>query len=179
MVAQSLKTEDGIMHWEAEFDVGLNTDGYQLDIGVAYFPIRFLGIKARLGMAGEIEELGDWGKDEYETGHRYAARVKFSPSFVLRSPRLLHWKSQDAGFYLFVEPGMILSPGAVGSRHAKWSNWNLLTGINMQMDCFIVRIGYGVTEFTLYSGYPDSHWGAPDKDAYLTHSFFIGGAYKF
>lgn len=98
-----------VKHWEGSFLCGLNTDGYQFDFGIAYFPIHFVGIKANLGFTGEIEELGDWGKDELETHHHYTDRFKFTPSLVFRTPRLIHWKSQDAGFYIFAEPGIVLS----------------------------------------------------------------------
>lgn len=177
--AQSLNTDDGIMRWEGSFLAGLNTDGYQFDFGIAYFPIRFVGIKANLGFDGEIEELGDWGKDELETHHHYAVRFKFTPSLVLRTPRLVNWKSQDAGFYIFAEPGIVLSPGASGSKRAEYFNWDFKGGINLQVDRFIFTIGYGVSNFSLYSGFPNNHWGTPNKDKYITHSGFIGGAYKF
>ncbi|MCD8385318.1 MAG: hypothetical protein LUD17_00340 [Bacteroidales bacterium] len=178
-IAQSLKTDDGIKHWETSFIAGLNTDGYQFDFGIVYFPLQFTGIKLQLGANGEIKEFGDWGKDELETHHHYATRFKFTSSIVLRSPRLIHWNSQDAGFYLFAEPGISLSPGARGSNHADYFNWDFKVGINMQIDRFILTIGYGISDFSLYSGYPTNHWGNPDKDKYITHSGFIGGAYKF
>jgi len=49
----------------------------------------------------------------------------------------------------------------------------------LQVDRFIFTIGYGISNFSLYSGFPNNHWGTPDKDNYITHSGFIGGAYKF
>lgn len=177
--AQTLKTDDGLLHWEGSFIAGLNTDGYQFDFGIAYYPIQYVGIKASLGVNGEIEELGDWGKDEFETHHHYAVRFKFTPSLALRTPRLIHWKSQDGGFYLFAEPGIILSPRAVGSKHAEYLNWDFKGGINLQIDRFIISVGYGVSNFSLYSGWPTNHWGSSDRDKYITHSGFIGGAYKF
>lgn len=178
-LSQTLSTDDGIKHWETDFRAGLNTDGYQFDFGISYFPFQYLGMKFQLGVSSEIEEFGDWGKDELETQHHYAARFKFTPSLVLRTPRLLHWKSQDAGFYLFAESGLILSPGANGSKHADYLNWDFKGGINLQLDRFIVSIGYGISNFSLYSGYPTNHWGSTDNDNYITHSVFIGGAYKF
>lgn len=178
--SQTLLTdEDGIMHWEADFRAGLNTDGYQFDFGLIYFTSQYIGLKAQLGVASEIEELGDWGKDEWETGHSYTTRFKFTTSAVLRTPRLVHWKSQDAGFYLFAEPGFILSPGAKGSHRARYFNWDVKCGINLQLDRFIVSIGYGISNYCLYSGYPQSQWGTPDNDSYITHSAFVGAAFKF
>ncbi len=177
--AQTLHTDDGVMHWEGSFIAGLNTDGYQFDFGIAYHPIRYVGIKAQLGMSGEIEEIGDWGKDELETHHSYATRFRFTPAVVLRTPRLVHWKSQDAGFYIYAEPGIVLTPGASGSKRAQYLNWDIKGGINIQIDRYIFTIGYGISNFSLYSGYPRNHWESPSHDRYITHSGFIGGAYKF
>lgn len=177
--SQSLSTDDGIMNWEIDFRAGLNNDGYQADIGIAYFPIQYVGVKAQLGLGGEIKAWEYWGYDELDTFDYYATRFKFTSGIVLRTPRLIHWKSQSAGFYIFAEPGIILSPGAKGSERSKWFNQDLKCGINMQIDRFILTLGYGVSNFSLYSGYPYSYWGLPDKDNYITHSVFIGGAYKF
>lgn len=177
--SQSLKTEEGIKNWETDFRAGLNTDGYQFDFGIVYFPIQYVGIKMQLGASGEIKEFEDWGKDELDTHHSYATRFRFTPTVVLRTPRLIYWKSQEAGFYLFAEPGMVLSPGARASKHAEYFNWDFKSGINLQIDRFILTIGYGVSNFSLYSGFPTNHWGTPAKDNYIIHSGFIGGAYKF
>lgn len=178
--AQSLNIEDGKCHWEGGFNAGLNNDGYEFDFRIAYFPIQYIGIKAGIGVAGEIWELEDW-TDEYEDEvyYKYAARFKFNPAIVLRSPKLINWKSQDASFYLYVEPGIVLSPGARGSRNAQYCRWDVKSGVNLQFDRFIVTIGYGISNFSLYSGAPITNWGLPENTNYITHTVFIGGAVKF
>ncbi|MDE5585634.1 MAG: hypothetical protein K2I92_04725 [Muribaculaceae bacterium] len=40
-------------------------------------------------------------------------------------------------------------------------------------------LGYGISNFSLYSGGPDSYWGQPGRKDYLTHSVFVGFAVKF
>lgn len=92
---------------------------------------------------------------------------------------MVYWKSQDAGGYIFVEPGIVLSPSAPGSKRAAYFSWDFKGGVNLQIDRFIISIGYGVSNFSLYSGFPRNHWGSPDRDNYITHSGFVGGAYKF
>lgn len=178
--AQTLNLEEGECHWEGGFSAGLNNDGYEFDFRVAYFPIPYIGVKAGIGLAGEIWELEDW-VDDYndEAYYEYAARFKFNPAIVIRSPRLINWKSQDAGFYLFTEPGIVLSPGARGSRNAQHYRWDVKSGVNLQFDRFIVTIGYGISNFSLYSGAPITHWGLPENMNYITHTVFIGGAVKF
>ena len=169
--AQSLKVEEDIYHWEANFLAGLNNDGWQCEFGATYFPIQYVGLKTNVGFAGEIKEFGDWGLDDDETGHHYAVRFKFNPSLVLRSPSIAVFDN-GAGLYFFTEGGVILSPGASGSHNAKTCCWDAKCGINYQKGRVTLFGGYGITNFTLYSG-------CYDNDRSLTHSGFIGTAYKF
>ena len=99
--AQTLQTTDGVKHGEVDFSAGLNTDGYEVEVGIAYFPVQYMGIKSQIGFAGELKALEDWGLDEEESGHPYAVRFQFMPSVVVRSPMLLNWKQQEAGLYRY------------------------------------------------------------------------------
>ncbi len=179
--SQTLTDGDRTMHWEADALTGLNSEGWQFDIGAAYFPIPYVGLKASIGIAEEIEGLADLIRnsvcdypdyDYYDTPY-YTTRFKFNPAIVLRSPGILYWHSMDAAFHLFAEPGLVISPGARGSRNARICCWDIKTGINLQVDRFIAFIGYGITDFSLYSGHPRL------KNNSITHSGFIGGTYKF
>ncbi len=181
-IAQSNMTDDGYRHWESGIIAGLDNDGYSWQLHAAYFPVQYVGVKIGLGMAGEIKPLEYWDDEDYAYttyDDNYTARFKFNPALVLRTPRLVNWKSQDAGFYIFAEPGMILSPGASGSRNTRYCCWDMKAGINMQLDRFILTIGYGISDFALYSGYPDNMHGLPDNDNYITHTVFVGTAFKF
>lgn len=179
--AQTLRVDGDVSHWEANFCAGLNTDGYLFDFGAAYFANRFIGIKANVGCSGEIGNLAEFlSYDDGLFGYDYdydpdnAVNLKFMPSLVLRSPCLFDWKSQDAGFYLFAEPGMIFSTGTAGSHKARHVNWDLRAGINLQLDRVVLFAGYDVSDFSLYSGTPYD----PGNGS-LTHSVFIGSSYKF
>ncbi len=176
--SQSLVTDDGIKHWEGGSTIGLNNDGFGFDVKFTYFPVQYVGLKMGLGFASEIWELADY-LDEEEIDNDYTTRFKFNPAIVLRSPRIAYLKRHDAGFYLFAEPGIVLSPGASGSHDAKWARWDFKCGINIQHERFIFTIGYGISNFSLYSGSPVNHWGASDRTNYITHSGFIGGGVKF
>lgn len=174
--AQTLEVDENeVSHWEANFLAGLNSNGWQAEFGCAYFPIQYVGFKANLGFAGEIKEFGDWGLDDEETGHSYATRFKFNPSLVLRTPSIVTFDN-NARIYFFTEGGIILSPGASGSDNAKICSWDAKCGINYQKGRLILFGGYGITNFTLYSGIPDY---LVDNDNKFTHSGFIGTAYKF
>lgn len=177
--AQSVRVDNETLRWEGGMSAGLNNDGYQIDISAAWFPLQYVGAKVTLGFAGEIKEIGDWGDDDWNSDDDYAIRPKLIPALVLRSPRLVNWKSQSGGFYLFAEPGFILSPGAAGSYHARIFNIDLKTGLNLQLERVVLSLGYGISDFSLYSGRPINHHGLPDRDNYITHSVFIAATYKF
>lgn len=177
--AQSLETYEGTRNWEFNITPGLNNDGEQIDFGIAHFPIQYFGFKVQLGFASEIEELADWMDDDYDYDADYTIRFKSTFSIVLRSPKILKWKRYDGSFYLFAEPGIILSPGASGSHDAKTFNKDLKTGINLQIDRCVFSIGFGISDYSLYSGYPTNHWGDPERDNYTTYSGFLGFALKF
>lgn len=171
-MAQTIDFEDGRSHWEADILIGLNNDGYEFALGAAYFPFDFIGLKANIGAAGEIESVEDWGVEDWEKTRDYTTRFKFTPALVLRTPPLAQWKRIGGTFHLFAEPGLSLSPGASGSRGARWLNWDFKGGVNLQIDRAIVFIGYGFSSFSLYSGFPKT-------SNYTTHFGFIGTAYKF
>lgn len=183
---QAIDLEDGPASWEAGLNLGLNKDGYHGEMHLTYFKSQYLGLKVGLGFAGEIWELEDWLGDDvsdygyvYDRDYDYAIRFIFNPAIVLRSPRIINWRQQEAGIYLFAEPGLIMSPGASGSRNAKWLRWDAKGGVNLQIDCFIFTLGYNLTNFSLYSGSPQNHWGNPDITEYLTHTIYVGGSIKF
>ena len=175
--------------WEASFTAGLNSDGYEFDIGAVWFPVRYLGIKAAIGFAGELHEVSDWGiydwgiyDDEYyydDYDDDYASRFRFMPSVELRSPTLINWRSQGGQVYIFANPGLCMSPGASGSKGAEWLNWQVRAGVTLAVDQIAFTLGYGISDFNLYSGRPYSHNGLPDEDFRTTHTGFISFAYKF
>lgn len=187
--AQSLRCDEGTFHLEGVITAGLNNDGYEANFGVVYFPVQYVGFKAAIGFAGELTRMEDWDlswgdddRDDYwddDDDNDYTVRFKFNPAIVLRSPQLINLKSQNGGIYLFAEPGFVLSPGARGSHKAEWIRWDLKGGVNLQLDRLVLSIGYGVSNFSLYSGRPFNENGLPDDDNYITHNGFIGCAYKF
>lgn len=176
---QTNRTGEGLLRGEAGFTAGLNTDGWQSDFSIAYFPVDYFGLKLSLGTAAEIECFNDWGVEDWMKSQDYAIRLKVIPAIALRTPQLCHFKSPDSGLSLFAEPGLTLAPGASGSEGAKTVCWDFRCGFNLQFGNAIVSIGYEASNFTLYSGRPLSHYAAPDKDKYTTNSVFIGIGGKF
>lgn len=176
--AQSLHHDEGVSHWEFGLHAGLNNDGYEVGLRGLYFPIQYVGVKLGLSSASEIEPLEDWWKEEWEKDNDYVFRIKFNPSIVFRSPRLIKLKNQDGGFYLFAEPGIVLSPGAPGSHHAKCFRRDIQAGINLQIYRMIFTLGYGISNFSLYSGSPTGYYGPAEDTEYLTHTIFLGLSFK-
>lgn len=181
MSAQTIRVDDGTARWEVGFGAGLNNDGYQIDFSGAIFPISNFGLKATIGFAGEIGSLEYWYDDYWEYNYSdrdYTVRFKFTPAIVLRSPCIATWKRQEAGFYLFAEPGITLSPGARGSSGARTCHWDCKMGLNLQVDRIIATLGYDVSNFSLYSGRPYNEHGLPDRDNYITHCVYLAIAVK-
>ncbi len=187
--AQTLRIDEETFHWEYSLTGGLNTDGWQWDTGFTFFPIQTIGLKLSIGLSGEIKDFSDWSfdwDDDYEYDYNegsyfdnYAWRFKFIPSLVLRTPEIYRWKSKEVGFYLFAEPGLVLSPGASGSKGAKTVCYDFRGGINIQSYRVVISLGYEFSNFSLYSGHPYNMNGDPLNDNYTTHSGYIGLSYKF
>lgn len=182
--AQSLMVDDVKKPWEGGCTLGLNNDGFEADLRGLWFFNQYVGLKLGIGCAGELwtledwTEAGDWTQPSYR-GYTYAARFRFNPAVSLRTPALFEWKDREATFHLFAEPGVILSPGSSGSKYARTFCWDAKAGINMQIGRYVAMLGYGISNFSLYSGSPYSYWGQPGKKDYLTHAVFVGFAVKF
>ena len=182
--AQSLMVDDSKKPWEGGCTFGLDNDGFEADLRGLYFLNQYVGLKLGISCAGELwtledwNEAGDWTQTSYR-GYTYAARFRFNPAVSLRTPALFEWKDREATFHLFAEPGIILSPGSSGSKNARTFCWDAKAGINMQIGRYVAMLGYGISNFSLYSGGPDSYWGQPGRKDYLTHSVFVGFAVKF
>lgn len=167
--------------WEINFQGGLNTRGWEFSGGAHWFPFRYIGIGASLGIDSEIKEFSDWGREDYYE-YDYCARFIFKPSLLFRTPSLLHVKSQDMDFHLFASPGMIMSPPARGARNSDWLYWNVATGITAIIDRLTFSIGYSCSNYNLLDGNPYTHHSydiyTKNTKSY-THSVFIGFGYKF
>ena len=184
--SQRLNVDGAKIRWEGGGNVGLNNDGFEIDLRGLYFLNPYVGLKVGVGCAGELWNMEDWTDATDWTqpgygriGHDYAIRFRFNPAVSLRTPELFEWRDRDATFYLFAEPGVTLAPGSSGSKDARTFCWDAKAGINMQIGRYVVTLGYGISDFSLYSGSPDSYWGQPGKKDYLTHSVFAGFAVKF
>ena len=166
----------------AGFD--FSEDAYEFDLHFAWYPVETFGLRASIAFAGEYSDLLDkivdrWHDDDdyyyYDYGRDYTWRFKFSPSIELRSPAIIKFNS-DANLRLFANPGVTLSPGAPGSRGAKWFTWQVRGGIEFNFSIVSLQLGYRCTNFYLYSGNPYSGTEyEPDRDLFpnrYTHSGF-------
>lgn len=167
---------------------GLNSDGYEFDFGITWYPVRNVGLKAALGFAGEIHEFSDWNwnwDDDYYDDYwydyddDYAVRFKFITSLDLQTPSILILREQGIAFNLFANPGISLSPGAEGSVDAQWFNWQFRGGIGMDIENVVVRMGYGCSDYDLYSGNPISHHYGVEEPYKITHTGFVSLGVRF
>ncbi len=81
-----------VYRFEGSMSVGLNTDGWEWSMGVAWFPIPYLGVKAAIGTDSEMGDLLpaliDDSYYEYDIDD-YCTRFQFTPSLELRSPSVI------------------------------------------------------------------------------------------
>lgn len=177
--AQSLELDGETLHWEVGAEAGLNTDGQEGGIRAIYFPTRYFGVKCTFGYATEIRPMEEWGESSLFDPY-YVTRFKFNPSLVYRTPYLLRYGEDDLwGVTLFAEPGIVLSPGARGSRGARWFSKDLKAGVNLSAGPLVLSLGYGVSNFTLFSGNPLGLDEPRRNFEYLTHSVLAALAIKF
>lgn len=184
VAAQSLTDYEGdTYHFEGCLLGGINSDGWEWDMGVSWFPIANIGIKAAIGLAGEPVPVYEWGDDDYgwyDSGSEYDTRLRFTTAMVLRTPRIIEWRSQSASFHLFAEPGIVLSPGLSGSHHARIACWDVKSGVNVAFGRLVFALGYEISSFTLYSGAPDiDAAGHPLPEDRYRQSVFASVGYKF
>ena len=101
--AQSLDIEGETKHWEYNINGGLNTDGWQWDTGIAYYPIETIGFKLAFGFAGEIHELSDWDFGYYEDYYRdketYAKIMASFVTYAVVSPDGEWFSKGDMGYW--------------------------------------------------------------------------------
>ncbi len=156
---------------------GLNNDGWEWSFDFSWYPVPSLGLKASVGLAAEIADSEPL--EDFEWLDRYAWRFKFTPSLELRSPALVRWNGGSNSLSLFANPGAVLSPGARGSRDPKWLCYQLRAGVEMVFhENVVLQMGYGYSNFCLYSGCPYSYYDYDDTD-HPTHTGFATIAYRF
>lgn len=178
----SAENDKSFYRWEGSVCAGLNSNGWEINAGIAWMPLRLVGVSASLGLDSEIYELADWGHtDDPDFEYDYCGRVLFKPSLVLRTPTLLHFESQGLDIALFAMPGLTLATPARGSHNSGWCYWNLAGGINAIFDRLVFTLGYSYSTYNLLDGHPYTHHGGyyDNGDLPGTHSVFVGVGYKF
>lgn len=170
--------------WRAGFGVGVNNDGYEIGINLSYNIVPSFAVRMDIGAIGEFTEVEDWEifDDDNQSWSResdYASRFVFTPSVEMRSPALLKWRNDANGLRLFANPGISLSPGASGSVHPDWLYWQLRGGVQLNFSDFVLQMGYGYSNFDLYSGNPVSHNNKSEDRKKRTHTGFINLAFCF
>lgn len=175
--AQSIRVGDKLLRGEFNFNAGLNSNGYQLEAGIGYFPGDCFGLRFSFAMNGEIGSFDDC--DCWSNPDNYTMRARFTPALVFRTPRIIRFREPDSGLNLFVEPGVTFSPGASESKDARTVCWDVKAGFNFQFGIGFFVLGYECTNFSLYSGRPYSHYMQPEDTDRITHAAYIGIGIKF
>lgn len=175
--AQTVMVDGKLLRGEFNLNAGINSDGYQLDAGIGYFPGDCFGLRFSFALNGEIGAFDDC--DCWSNPDNYTMRVRFTPALVLRTPRIIPFREPDSGLTMFVEPGVTFSPGASESKDARTVCWDVKAGFNFQFGIGFFVLGYECTNFSLYSGRPYSHYVQPDETDRITHAVYAGFGIKF
>lgn len=175
--AQSIMVGGKLLRGEFNANAGLNTDGYQIGLGIGYFPSDCFGLRFTIDTNAEIEAFDDC--DCWSNPDDYTIRLRLTPALVFRTPRIIPFREPDSGMSMFAEPGITFSPGASGSNDARTVCWDLKAGFNFQFGIGFFTLGYECTNFSLYSGRPYSHYEQPVDTDRLTHSVYAGFGIKF
>lgn len=168
--------------WEGSFSAGLNSNGWEMNGGVAWMPLGLVGLSASIGLDSEIYELADWGRgDDADFDNDYCCRLLFKPSLLLRTPPLLHIESQGLDIGLFAMPGLTLATPGRGAKNSDWYYRHIAAGFNFTFDRLVFTLGYSYSTYNLLDGHPATHHGGYYEDGKLpgTHSVFVGCGYKF
>ena len=177
------------LNWEFSIGAGLNSDGWQWNLGITWMPIPYFGIGMSVGLDSEIQEIADWDwswiYDDYDYGYSYSdydddycTRLFFKPSILLRSPEII--KISDVTLHLFAQPAMVMAAYAEGSKDSNWLYWEMGGGVMAAAGRVTLSLGYSYSNFSLLEGNPYSHYGGYSDDSpHYTHSVFFSLGYKF
>lgn len=165
--------------------MGLTDYGWEADISVAWMPLKYAGIRAALGFAGEwtdsplywaFDDDFDYGYNEYYDGD-YTLRFVFKPSLVMMTPKIINIKSWDCTLHLFANPGIVMASPARGALNSNWLYWRGETGLALDFDLGILKLGYAYSTFDLYDGDPITHYGGETSGH--SQSIFLSIGVKF
>ena len=185
-MADTVYEDEPYLPWKASATFGVSDNDYEIDFGIAYFPIPYVGLRVEIGLPMELNSMPDfiidsWGSYDdyyYYNDNNYTARFTFSPSVVVRTPRLFSLESAGIDFHLFASPGITLSPGASGSYKSRWFYWRGEAGIEAAFDRFSIALSYKQSNFYLYDGFQSSDSDVSCKGE-RTHSVLLTGTYSF
>lgn len=185
-MADTVYEDEPYLPWKASATFGISDNDYEIDSGIAYFPIPYVGLRVEIGLPMELSSLPDyiinsWGSYDdyyYYNDNSYTARFTFSPSVVVRTPRLFTLESAGIDFHLFASPGITLSPGASGSYRSRWFYWRGEAGIEAAFDRFSIALSYKQSNFYLFDGFQSSYSDVSCKNE-RTHSVLLTGTYSF
>lgn len=182
--------EEWKFRWEGEFKLGFNADCMEIQAGLSWWPLRFVGVGFTAGAATEIGNgikalvviALPKDQDQYwENWESYEpTRAIFQPSLILRSPSLLPVDKWDLDFQIYAEAGPTLATFASGSVHPHWCYMRTAVGGVFTLNRFALKLGYGLSTFDLYDGLRFGPQGEPLKSpTHYTDCFNISFAWKF
>lgn len=179
--------EEWKFRWEGEFKLGFGSDLCEIQGGITWLPVRFLGLSCTAGVATDLSggvkvmahalfpEINQEGMDmEYSP-----TRILFQPSVVLRTPSLLIVDSWDMDMVAFAEGGPTLASYASGSVNSRWCYMRMSAGLGFVVNRFVLKLGYTLSTFDLFDGLRFDQLGTPLRSPRYTNTFSLSLGWKF
>ncbi len=112
VAANAQAVDEPMRHWQGYIETSFqNTMSLGFEVGIKYYPIRYVGIGAGVGIGGDIGELGTI---TFEAGDMMVIAddgngvAWFSTGLQLQSPALWHSSDGDGGLSLKADVGIRL-----------------------------------------------------------------------
>lgn len=189
--AKPPRPEDWNEHpWEGELHLGFSDQFMEFMVGVTWYPWRFVGLSADVGLVTDLEDAGhlvfdtlqQW-PENYHNGYymnEANLRAVLQPSVVALTPALLIIDSWQMDLKLFARGGATLATPASGSKHSRWLYGHIGGGVALTFgESFVLKGGYTFTNFDLDDGSYYDQWGTLVRVNHTTHMGYVSFAYRF
>lgn len=163
MYTEIIRAENALTrHHIPKFVFELNDEGYILEGAYSYYINDYIAIGGNLGFSmgygsEKTEFNGPGGQISSVNSHSDDVRFRFTPNIKFVTPRIYRWEEHDLDFSIYVNPGVIISPGMNKSHNANIFNLNIQSGLEIKYLNWIFDIAYDISNFSIYSGTSIKH----------------------
>lgn len=173
-----------------------SSDTWQLEASYHWFPVKYVGVGASVGLWRQIGYDGAPSANEWRTdeGDRSLMNGFFMPSLLLRTPAIIRTEVVDIG--LMAEPGFMMNVpysrvdieetdgvgyttgyDHVSCNRGRWYAFSLRTGVYASFDQIHLSAGYVYSDLDIYGMRRDMVYRGTRFDDFYPKRKRIGGAF--